>query len=270
MKKIAVSNAGAEEAAQMVRTVITREDTRAEADTLFGNDAKEMRKRDRGILHKLFVQAPASVTMAPNLQKSASASPFSFMKTAMMGATPCGPGGDDAWLNQFEGSPLMEQAIHLEEESLKFQEADMQQRLQSDVQYQQQDAERKAHWQKNDQLQLQKKVLALELAKQKAGIGAAPQEQEMAPEEAMPNEEAAPVAPPQEPSPQPQKTASVSARVDAFFEKKAYLSEAQRRYPELLKVADSGTKKVPNLKPRVTTDTSGATPTRAGISGGSA
>jgi hypothetical protein len=52
---------------------LTREQTRAEADALFGGAAADMRKKDRGELEKLFVQTPASQTMAPNLQKQASA-----------------------------------------------------------------------------------------------------------------------------------------------------------------------------------------------------
>jgi hypothetical protein len=63
---------------------------------------------------------------------------------------------------------------------------------------------------------------------------------------------------------------SKTSHVDAFFANKEYLTEAQRRYPELLKVSEVGTRKVPNIKPRVTTETSGPTPTRSDLSGGSA
>lgn len=267
MKKIAVGNMGEEELERVQRVVMTRDDTRAEADLLF-DGAKDMRKTDRGMLEKLFVQTPASVTMAPNLQKSASAAPYTFMKLASM--LECGPNGSDNWLSQFEGSPLMAKAIALEEQSLQFQQEDMQRRLEDDVRYQQQDTERKAHWQKNDKISLQKRVLALELAKEKAGLTAQP---EAAPEgeEVGPQEEAAPEQLQEQALPsQVQKTASITPRVDAFFEKLAAPSDAQRRYPELMKVAASGTKKVPNLKPRVTTELSGPTPVRASISGGSA
>ena len=134
MKKIAVGNMGEEELAQLQHIVLTREDTRAEADLLFGGPAKDMRKTDRKLLEKLFIQTPASVTMAPNLQK----------------------------------------------------------------------------------------------------------------------------------------TASITPRVDAFFEKLSAPTDAQRRYPELMKVSAAGTVKSPNLKPRVTTDTSGPIPTKSALSGGSA
>lgn len=67
---------------ELVRThhlMRTREDTRAEADVLFGGTAKAMRQSETAKMRKLFVQAPVAQTMAPNLQgateKTASASP---------------------------------------------------------------------------------------------------------------------------------------------------------------------------------------------------
>lgn len=45
----------------------TREETRAETDSLFVN-AKPSRARDRAVMKKHFVQAPAAITMAPTLQ----------------------------------------------------------------------------------------------------------------------------------------------------------------------------------------------------------
>jgi hypothetical protein len=58
--------------------VSTREDKRAETDALFEN-AKASRARDRAVVNKHFVQAPAAVTMATNLQaempKEASVAP---------------------------------------------------------------------------------------------------------------------------------------------------------------------------------------------------
>jgi len=268
-KKIAVGNMGEEELARLVKTHLTREDTRAEADLLFGGAAKDMRKADRGMLEKLFVQTPASVTMAPNLQKQAS-SKVGMLKLAM--TLNGGPDGGDTWLTQFEGTSLMPQAIALEEQQLQMEQEDIQSRIEEQHRYSQQDQERNAKYQKGDQIRLQKRVLALELAKEKAGLGAQP-EQEEAPqeapvEEALPQEEAikqvAMEAAPAE------KQASVTARVDAFFEKLSAPTDAQSRYPELLKVSAAGTVKVPNLKPRVTTDSSGATPVRSDISGGSA
>lgn len=56
----------------------------------------------------------------------------------------------------------------------------------------------------------------------------------------------------------------VAKNVSEYFEKKAYLSEAQRRYPELLKVGntESQGQLAPGKKP------AGKVPTRAIISGG--
>jgi hypothetical protein len=68
--KIAVGNLGAEELAQFKWTVRNRSDTQMEADALFGKNP-EVRKKDRAILEKLFIQTPASTTNAPNLQKTA-------------------------------------------------------------------------------------------------------------------------------------------------------------------------------------------------------
>lgn len=292
MKKIAVGNMGEEELERMQRTVLTREETRAEADVLFGGDAKAMRKADRGMMEKLFVQTPASVTMAPNLQKVSH-----IIKLAGLMAS--GPDGTDSWLEQFKGTPLLTRAVELEERSLQLQMQDMQRRVQDDIKYQEQDVERKEHWHQVDQIGIEKRMLALDLAKSQAGMdeaeGAPPPEgvEEAPPEQAAPPpaQEAMPkqasAAPftfmkkayaarsavrrqEAEPEELREKTSSITPRVDEFFEKRAYLTDAQRRFPELQKMADSPTQKAMNLKPRVTTDTSGPTPTKSSLSGGSA
>ncbi len=69
---------GQEEFAQMSRTVLTRAETRAEADVLFGGLAKATRKSEGEKLRKLFVQTPAAMgATSPNveLQKTASVAP---------------------------------------------------------------------------------------------------------------------------------------------------------------------------------------------------
>jgi hypothetical protein len=141
MKKLAVGNLGEEELERLQRMTLTRDDTRAEADLLFGAPATDMRKTDRKLLEKLFVQTPASVTMAPNLQKQA----------------------------QVAQEPM-----------------------------------------------------------------------------------------------------SKTAHVDAFFEALSAPTDAQRRYPELLKVAECNTPKSLSRKARVATDTTGTAPVRSSLSGGSA
>lgn len=85
------------------------------------------------------------------------------------------------------------------------------------------------------------------------------------------------LTPPPEPTPDvgptPVKLASIAPNVDAWFEKNAssLLTDAQQRYPELLKVA-AGVQTVPNLKRGKVTAamTPGATPVQSGLAGGSA
>ena len=369
---------------RMTRMVLTREETRAEADELFGGPAKEMRKKDKAYVDRLFVQAPASQTMAPNLQKEAyvgaddivggaigyhygkkqkergekhtfgvpqaagsvfipgglgyqvgrylahsdpetkrgkvkkssilsplggaagvarnvshndkgqrmralpsfmykektpgNVRPADLQKTSgveLMKLAVClasGPDGGDTWLKQFEGTDLLPHAIELEEQSLQMEQEDIQRRAEEDARYKEQDISRQAQWQKRDQLHLDKRMLALELAKQQAGIGSgdteAPAEEVVVPQEAAvpaPQPEATPPG-----MPPMAKTSSVASHVEAYFEKRAYLPEAYRRYPELLKAAASDTKPAPDLKSRVTTPTSGRTPVRSNLSGGSA
>jgi hypothetical protein len=274
-QKIAVGNMGEEELERVQRTVLTRDETRAEADLLFGEYAKDMRKEDRALLEKLFAQTPAAVTMAPNLQKNASKR-VGMLKLASTLA--CGPDGGENWLTQFEGTSLLPQAIALEEQNLQMEQEDIQGRIEEQHRYSQQDQERNARYQKGDQLRMEKRVLALELAKQKAGLSGGEEGAEPPPE-GHPEEQGAkePQQPPQEPpqappqAPGAQKTASITPRVDAFFEKLSAPTDAQRRYPELMKVAGgAGTVKTPNTKARVTTDRSGPTPTKSDLSGGSA
>jgi hypothetical protein len=269
MKKIAVGNMGEEELERLQRTVLTREETRAEADLLFGAPAADMRKADRGLLEKLFVQTPGSVTMAPNLQKTASRSGVEMLKLASMLVG--GPDGGDSWLKQFEGTDFLPQAIELEEQALMMDKEEQEQRAEDDIRYATQDQSRKAVWAKRDDINFQKRMLALQLAKHQAGMDSNPQE-EMHPEgqEAPPQEPPMQEAPPVEAVAQPPMEKSKTSHVDAFFEMLSAPTDAQLRYPELLKVADSGTKKVPNLRPRVTTETTGPTPIRSDLSGGSA
>ena len=76
-------------------------------------------------------------------------------------------------------------------------------------------------------------------------------------------------------SPSIVKVSSVTANVDAFFDKlaEAQKTTAQRRYPELLKASMApgvATRPSPNLKPRGATPARGAPPAQSSLSGGAA
>lgn len=222
MKKIAVGNMGEEELERLQRTVLTRDDTRAEADLLFGAPAKDMRNTDRKLLGKLFVQAPAAVTMAPNLQKNASASPFSFMKMA------------------YEIKPADRPSIPKKD-------------------FAQPGKEEAGHKGKYPIPDRQHAKSALGFAKMH-GDSAAYAAVRAKIKSKFPDML----------SDEKEKESSITPHLDAFLEKLSAPTDAQRRYPELMKVSEVGTRKVPNLKPRVTTEANGPTPVRADISGGSA
>ena len=72
MKKQA-AGLGEEEMTRLKRVIRTREETRAEADVLFGQTAVDMRKQEREKMEKLFAQMPAAITMQPSLQKTSAA-----------------------------------------------------------------------------------------------------------------------------------------------------------------------------------------------------
>jgi hypothetical protein len=66
---------------------------------------------------------------------------------------------------------------------------------------------------------------------------------------------------------------SKTAAIDEFFAELSAPSDAQRRYPELLKVSAApgvGTRVAPSLTKRKTTDTTGPSPTQSSLSGGAA
>lgn len=69
----------------MTRQVLTRAETRAEAEALFGATGEASRKA-RGQMEKLFIQTPGAETMAPLLSKTASVEKFfdQLEKTAGM------------------------------------------------------------------------------------------------------------------------------------------------------------------------------------------
>ncbi len=72
MKKESVANLGEEELTRVKRVIRTRNETRAEADVMFGTTAQKQRQVENEMMKKLFIQFPASVTMQPSLQKLSS------------------------------------------------------------------------------------------------------------------------------------------------------------------------------------------------------
>ena len=212
MKKLATGNLGTEELARVSRMALTRADTRAEADVLFGDTAKKMRAEDRKKLEKLFIQTPAAQTMAPNLQKEAKEMPH--------------------FTDQDRPAKVKEIYKALKRDNPKMP------------------AEVKAR-----------------IASRKG---------KKSPESRKPPETGGPAykAPLHyERKGGKYKASSVTANVDAFFEKlsEASLTDAQRRYPELLKVAyANATTKTPSLQKRTPTEKTGTDPVRSELAGGSA
>ena len=99
----------------------------------------------------------------------------------------------EGWLGQFKGTPLFEQALELEKESL-------QQQMSEQAQYREQDAQRIARNAAMDELCLKRKLLEIQLAEAEAGVGmedelemaeAAEQEMPGGPEDEALEEEAA-------------------------------------------------------------------------------
>lgn len=62
---------GGEALSRMKHVHLTRADTRAQVDALFGR-SEDVRKRERKLLEKLFVQTPAAEGLPPELAKTAS------------------------------------------------------------------------------------------------------------------------------------------------------------------------------------------------------
>ena len=224
MRKMATGNPGTEDLARVRRMVRTREDTRAEADVLFGDTAKKMRAEDRAKLEKLFVQTPASQTMAPNLQKAAAA----YLK--MKQAYEIKPEDRPSIAKKDFAQPNKEEAGH----KGKYPIPDRQ-HAKSALGFAKMHGDSAAY--------------AAIRAKVKAKY-------------------------PDMLEGEKEKKSSVTANLDAFFEKlsEASVTDAQRRYPELLKVAYANpTTKTPDLKKRVQgTENVGSVPVRSDLSGGSA
>ena len=89
-------------------------------------------------------------------------------------------GGDGSWLKKYEGTPLFDQAIALEEEALQMDAQRLQKRMVEDTQ-------REKEWHVRDAIDLKKRLLDLELRKAQVGTGTV----EGGEEEEEPEDEAA-------------------------------------------------------------------------------
>ena len=105
----------------------------------------------------------------------------------------CGPDGSETWIKQFEGTPLLSDALALEKESIQAELEDMQRNAESSRNSSEQ-------WQRRDQLNMKKRLLSLALIEQSLGgggeEGAAPPDmsgQTAPPEAAVGGEGAGPV-----------------------------------------------------------------------------
>jgi hypothetical protein len=334
-KKIAVGNGGEEELEQLQRIVLTRNDTRAAADVLFGAPAAAARKVDRGLLEKLFVQTPAAVVMAPNLQKTSAVhekiarvfgesppgnsiegeipyhvrrkeyesyankksreAPTPYSTSVPTGALVGGLGGaavgaghagvrgaaigglGGALLGGLTGAGLSaSDKAHIEsaKKAIKSRE-NLDSALAGHIHAV------KQHARTTEAMERASERMSAERRHQDT-MSALGGLADRGPREVNVNHHY-----------EAKKTSgkclncgapatgglceycgandfSKTSHVAAFFEKLSAPTEAQQRYPELLKAAEMDTKKVLSIKPRVTTDTTGTTPTRSSLSGGSA
>lgn len=89
-------------------------------------------------------------------------------KTAML--SKCGPGSDDiSWLTQFEGSPLLPQAIELAQHEVQIEIESIQKRQQRHAILNNESFDEE--WTKHDIIRAQKHLLELQLVAQRNGLG---------------------------------------------------------------------------------------------------
>lgn len=86
------------------------------------------------------------------------------------GMPECKDSGYQNWISQFQGSPLMDQAIALEQQEIQADMLDLQRREESRSRMQ----EENNVWDLKDKIRLQRRLLELQLAKEQAGMVGAP------------------------------------------------------------------------------------------------
>ena len=124
-----------------------------------------IRDQEKQELDALLSKLPVS-----ELHKLASGTPIAALYGHMDKKAYCETTGtgEATWLDQFKGTPLFDQAIALEQQELQAEVLDMQKRQERRAQTANEDT----LYDQRDKLRVQKKLLALELAKQQGGAGA--------------------------------------------------------------------------------------------------
>lgn len=172
----------------------------------------ETREREKtaSALHSALMQLPKEELLAISLGQS------SLNKLAY---GDCSDSGEGKWLDQFQGSPLYDQALQLEQQCLQL---DMQ-RVQS---RQERDSGMDAANQQQDVIRVQKRMLELQLAQSKHQGGAAGGEEMMT----TPNGAPPPVA---------ETPAPAAAGEGAALKQAGLAEDVTRKYPELAKKTDA-------------------------------
>jgi hypothetical protein len=126
----------------------------------------------------------------------------------------CMMDSENDWLGKFEGTPLYDQALALEEEKLELDVQGQQQRLAENEERRAKSQERDVIWDQQDAIRLKKRLLELELRKSQLGGGA---EGEEGPEEEAEEEAEGMEAPTGGEEEAPEKLGSV----DYFYRQRA-------------------------------------------------
>lgn len=260
LKIAGVANLGAEELTRARVTVLTRARTRADAEQLFsaaaGARAKEQRKIDG-----LFVQADGAETMSPMLAKTAAVQSFrklagEFEKNSDWTTT--------LKKGAYLGKSMLNKAVHTSPaEFARNVKNGPGEELRSMGQSAARQAKLTAHRLVEEPINFPlRKAKAVATGSKKLlgkSVGKAGSLLQRVGDKI--------------------KYSSPTANVDAFFDKlaEARRTDAQRRYPELLKASAApgvGTRPTPSISQRVTSagnsSTRGNTPSRAMLSGGAA
>jgi hypothetical protein len=144
--------------------------------------------------------------------------------------------GDNDWLGKFDGTPLYDQALALEEEKLELDVQAQQQRLAENEERRAKSQERDSVWDAKDAIRLKKRLLELELRKSQLGGGEEEEpelEEEMEAEGPEPPEPEEGEVPEAEEEPAPEKLGAV----EVLYQQR---QQMLRSKGELMKAAAEG------------------------------